>query len=104
MSESSEIVSVFILDKEYQINCPADEVDSLMESAEFLDHKMKEIKKNSAVYGLERIAVMAALNIANDYISQSSQSKEVNSLQTDDLRLLGHKVEQVIKRIKATQT
>lgn len=101
MNESPQTVSVTILEKEYQISCPPDEVDALMESAAFLDHRMKEIKKNSQVYGLERVAIMAALNIANDYISQSSQTSEISDVQEDSLKILAQKVDFAIKRIRA---
>lgn len=101
MNDGPQTVSVTILDKEYQISCPSDEVDALMESAAFLDHRMKEIKKNSQVYGLERVAIMAALNIANDYISQSNQTSEITGSQEDSLKILTQKVDFAIKRIKA---
>jgi cell division protein ZapA len=62
-------VSVKILEKEYQISCPAEARKSLLESAELLNAKMREIRDSGKVVGLDRIAVMAALNMANDLIT-----------------------------------
>ena len=68
MSEMFAHVNVKILEKEYQISCPAEERKSLIDSAEFLNNKMREIRDSGKVVGLDRIAVMAALNLANDLI------------------------------------
>lgn len=68
MNDAVTTVSVKILDKEYQVSCPADEVDALTTSARFLDEQMRSIRESGKVFGLDRIAVMAALNVANDYI------------------------------------
>jgi cell division protein ZapA len=61
-------VTVRILDKEYQVACPADEVDELTASARHLDKQMRTIRESGKVLGLDRMAVMAALNIAHDLL------------------------------------
>ena len=58
-----------ILEKEYQVNCGQDEVDQLTASARYLDAQMRGIRDSGKVLGLDRMAVMAALNIANDLLS-----------------------------------
>ena len=68
MSDMFAHVNVKILEKEYQISCPADERKALVDSAELLNHKMREIRDSGKVVGLDRIAVMAALNLANDLL------------------------------------
>ena len=65
---TSETITVSIFDKDYQVSCPADEVQALRDSAFYLDQKMREIKKSGSVLGLDRLAVMAALNITNDFL------------------------------------
>ena len=62
-------VSVKILEKEYHVACPPEERPALLESAEYLNRKMREIRDSGKVIGLERIAVMAALNIAHELLS-----------------------------------
>ena len=66
MTDNQARVSVRILEKEYHIVCPMEERSDLLDSAEFLNTKMREIRDSGKVVGLDRIAVIAALNLAND--------------------------------------
>lgn len=68
MIEEPMQVSIKILDKEYRIACEFHEQDDLRASARLLDHRMREIRQSGRVIGTDRIAVMAALNIAHDLI------------------------------------
>ena len=61
----SQTVTVRILDKDYHIACPVAESTNLERAAEYLDKKMREIRRAGKVIGAERIAVMAALNITH---------------------------------------
>ena len=74
MSEMFAHVNVKILEKDYQISCPANERKALIDSAELLNNKMREIRDSGKVVGLDRIAVMAALNLANELISTGDVS------------------------------
>lgn len=96
-----QTVTVSILDKDYQVSCGRDEVDALKKSASFLDEKMREIKTGSSVLGLDRIAVMAALNIANDLLTQSQKSDEVIASQASEIRNLSGKLDQALSRLRA---
>ena len=60
---SQQTVDIHILDKDYQVSCPPEETNALMESAKKLDVQMRLIRNNGSVMGVERIAVMAALNL-----------------------------------------
>jgi cell division protein ZapA len=102
MSEA-QTVTVSILDKDYQINCAPDEVAALRQSAQYLDDKMREIKSSSNVFGLDRIAVMAALNIANDLISQTQISDDVVTSQEGEIQSLTGKLDRAISRLKTEQ-
>ncbi|AFL75258.1 cell division protein ZapA [Thiocystis violascens] len=68
MSDEPLQVSIKILEKEYRIACAQHEQEDLKASARLLDHRMREIRQNGRVIGTDRIAVMAALNIAHDLI------------------------------------
>jgi len=70
---SEYTLTVTILDKDYQVSCPESEQESLLSSARFLDEKMQEIKESGNVIGLERIAVMAALNITHELLQEGSE-------------------------------
>ena len=71
MSDIYAHVSVKILEKEYQVACPAEEKADLMASAELLNRKMREIRDSGKVVGLDRVAVMAALNMANELLQRT---------------------------------
>jgi cell division protein ZapA len=73
-------VSVKILEKEYQVACPEDQVDALTASARLLDRQMSEIRDSGKIFGLDRIAVMAALNIANELLANQGQVAQVSEL------------------------
>lgn len=71
---SNNTVTVRILDKEYQVACPPEHEASLTEAARHLDDRMAEIRASGRVVGLDRIAVMAALNLAHDYLTGAATS------------------------------
>ena len=68
-------VTVNILDKDYQVSCPTEQEAELIVSASYLDKQMRSIRENGKVIGLERIAVMAALNISHELLQASEQSQ-----------------------------
>lgn len=81
-------VSVKILEKEYQVSCPDEEVDELAASARYLDAQMRAIRDSGKVLGLDRMAVMAALNISHDLLrTRNEQAGQSNALtrRTHDL-------------------
>ena len=84
-------LKIQILDKEYQVNCQPEEREALEYSAQLLNEKMDEIRQGSHIIGLERIAVMAALNLAHDLIRSQTTSQQdaqaSNILQSMDSKL-----------------
>ncbi len=78
MSEETVPVSVLILDKEYRIACRDEERESLLQTSHFLDQKMREIRNSGKVIGTDRIAVMAALNLAHDLLHHQNLSQTGN--------------------------
>jgi cell division protein ZapA len=70
-------VSVKILDKEYQVSCKQDEVDALTASARHVDQQMRQIRESGKVFGLDRIAVMTALNLANEMLQKHHTVNDV---------------------------
>jgi cell division protein ZapA len=91
-------VSVRLLDREYQVACPAEERSDLLDSAEYLDGKMREIRDSGKVVGLDRIAVIAALNIANELIKQRKQGTIVEGDLGSRLRSLRERVESALEK------
>ena len=78
MSANPTTVTVKILEKDYQVSCAPEEVDALTASARLLDNHMKAIREGGKVVGLDRIAVMAALNIANDFLRTDTENTEAD--------------------------
>ena len=102
MSEKSKntTVSVKILEKEYQVACPEDQVEALTASARLLDRQMSEIRDTGKVFGLDRIAVMAALNIANELIANKGQVAQVSELMDDKVTSLTERISAVLQEQK----
>ena len=69
MSEKAKTLDVNIMGRNYRVSCPDDEREALLAAVGYVDKKMTEIKTTSKVSGTERIAVMAALNIAHELLS-----------------------------------
>lgn len=96
MSQQIAQVSVRILDKEYQVACPAEERTDLLDSAEILNSKMREIRDSGRIVGLDRIAVMAALNMANDLIHAQARDQQLEGDISERLKLISDRVESVL--------
>ena len=62
-------LDVAIMGREFRVACPEEERESLLQAVTYLDRKMREIRDHGKVIGLERIAIMAALNITHDYLA-----------------------------------
>ena len=90
--DSSRPLSVRILEKEYFVACPADERTELLDSAELLNIRMKEIRDSGKIVGLDRIAVMAALNLAHEIIKLRSRDQVSEQDATHRLRNLRERV------------
>ena len=66
MSSTSEPVNIRVLDREYTVGCEPDERDSLLAAAKLLDQKMREIRGSNRMAAIDRVAVLAALNLAHE--------------------------------------
>jgi cell division protein ZapA len=96
MSEMYAHVSVKILEKEYQISCLASERNALLDSAEALNRKMREIRDGGKVVGLDRIAVMAALNMAHDLIQAETKDQAIENSLGTRLKIMADRVDSIL--------
>lgn len=96
MTEMYAHVSVRILEKEYQVACPASERTDLLDSAEILNAKMREIRDSGKVVGLDRIAVMAALNMANELLHARARDRELEGNVGQRIKLMADRVESAL--------
>jgi cell division protein ZapA len=86
-------VSVRIMEKEYVVACPYDERSALLDAAEFLNARMREIRDSGKVVGLDRIAVMAALNLAHEYLKGKDRESRLDNGVGQRMRALRERVE-----------
>jgi len=98
--ENPQAVSINILGKEYLVACPENERKELQTSADYLDRKMREIRDSGKVIGTDRIAVMAALNIAHELLHENGS--EIGLSQDIEGRIKGiqEKIEDALFRSK----
>jgi cell division protein ZapA len=68
MSEARSL-QITIMGRDFRVACPEEEQSGLLEAVDYLNKKMIEIRDTGKVIGLERIAIMAALNIAHELLS-----------------------------------
>ncbi len=67
-------LTVSLLGREFRVACPDGEEKQLLASADYLNRKLKEVRDTGKVVGNERIAIMAALNIAHEFMSKPSSA------------------------------
>ena len=100
MSKNTIPVSVHVMGKEYKISCPEGEHNSLLASAKHVDQSMKKIREGGKALGVERIAVMAAINIANEMLNNSGSigDNDAISAQIDTLQ---NSLDESLKKLKS---
>ena len=93
MSQDPTRVSVRILDRDYVIACAHEERPALLDAAEYLNGRMREVRDSGKVVGLDRIAVMVALNMANELLQLRGHDTRTVVETGDRLRALRERVE-----------
>lgn len=93
-------VSVRILDKEYQVACPEEERTALLESADFLNRRMKEIRDSGKVVGLDRMAVMVALNLTNELLQLRQAFEEIDDEVGDRARAMRQRMDDLLGAVR----
>jgi len=98
MTTELKTAEINILDKKFGVACQPDEEDDLRNSAQLLDSKMREIRRVGKIVGIDRIAVMAALNIAHDLLKAQHELKQYTSGTEEQLLRINEKIEQVLSQ------
>jgi cell division protein ZapA len=98
--KESATVTVRILEKEYFVSCPQDERADLIDSAEYLNKKMREIRDTGKVVGADRIAVMAALNMANELLRLRKLDQELQGAVSGRVKNMRERVETALQRTR----
>ena len=95
MSNKPQAVSVTIMGKEYRISCD-DEQEDLVYSAHQLNIQMCKMRDSGKITGSDRIAVMAALNLAHELQVLKNQNSKLSDTLDECLAKLSHKIENVL--------
>ena len=91
-------VSVRIMEKEYVVACPYEERSALLDAAEFLNARMREIRDTGKVVGLDRILVMAALNLAHEFLKGKDRESRLDNGVGQRVRALRERVEGALEK------
>jgi len=97
MNKKPQPVSLTIMGKEYKIACAPEEQSDLIKSAGQLDAQMRQMRDSGRVAGADRIAVMAALNLAHELQLMKSQNAALHKTLSECLTKMTHKIENVLE-------
>ncbi|NOQ77421.1 MAG: cell division protein ZapA [Methylococcaceae bacterium] len=99
MTASNKLVPVAIkiMGKDYRVACSEEEQETLIQAAHDLDSQMREIRDSGTVNSVDRIAVMAALNLTHELRQAQNQSTAPSGYISNQLTNLRHKIENVLE-------
>lgn len=89
------------MDKDYRVSCPDGEEETLRASADFLNDKLKDIRDRGSIIGSERIAIMAALNLAHELLNSQEYESGFNDLESR-VGNLQKKIDIALREIEVT--
>ncbi len=90
-------VTVKIMEKEFQIACPPDEQEALEASARMLNEHMKKVRESGKVFGADRIAIMAALNLTHELLQHKNESRNFGKTFSERITAIQNKVEAALQ-------
>lgn len=103
MNSPVKPITVTIMDKEYVVGCAEDEREALFASVEFLNRKLREQRDSGKVIGSERVSVMAALNIAHEYLDYRRRNDSVESEVGAGIERIQSKIKSALARGKLVE-
>ncbi len=92
MSDNVEPVRIRILDQEYTVACPPGEKDGLLGSAQLLDQRMRELRDGNRSTALDRLAVIAALNLTHELLQSQESARETERVVEDRVRMMEERI------------
>ena len=79
--ESKDIISLKIAGIDYQLYCPEEEQEALINAAEYLNKKIKKLKRQTKFLSVEKVALLAGLEITNEMMNESNKESSSNTEQ-----------------------
>ncbi len=101
MNDLQKTIAVKIMDREYRVKCPPENLRELQESARYLDKNMRNISKSPNILGLDRVAVLAALNITNDLLALKDQNNQIILEMEERIRQLHKQIQETLEKATA---
>lgn len=96
MSGTGEPVTVHILDREFHVGCTAEERPGVIAAARYLDERMREMRNAARTAGLDRIAILAALNICHELLNERERGSSEARHLAEKLQAINLKLERVL--------
>jgi cell division protein ZapA len=93
---NSEAVSIRILDREYTVGVEPDERDSLVAAARLLEQRMRDVRGANRMAAIDRVAVLAALNLAHELQQLRDENGRRERELTRTLDALQRKLDQFV--------
>jgi cell division protein ZapA len=103
MDDRALMLDVSILGREYRVACRESEREELLQAVQFLDRRMREIRDAGKIAGTERIAVMAALNIAHEFLGSKAGAPAARGFDTAGIERRISAMHSAIDRAMAEQ-
>jgi cell division protein ZapA len=92
-------LDVRILDREFRLAVDEEDKPRLLEAVRMVDDRMRHIRDNGRVSGLERIAIMAALQLAHEILGDNDTSAATRSAEAaQKIRRLSEEIDTEIRR------
>jgi cell division protein ZapA len=80
MTADAKGLQINVMGREFRVACTPEEQKALLEAVDYLNRKMQEIKDQGKITGMERIAIMAALNISHEFLTTRFGNFDVSEL------------------------
>lgn len=94
----TEPVSIKLVDREFRVACEPEERAGLLEAAEFLDQRMRKLRRVSKSPGFDRLAVLAAMDITHELLVLREQEQTQTGTLTDNLSRLRLRLEAALEQ------
>ena len=96
MSNVDHVLAITILDRTYQIKCMPEDAAQLRESARYLDQQMRQINQSSQSKNTERLAIVAALNITHELLSNKNQKNAYINAMHEQIKTLQLRIQKFL--------
>ena len=98
MSSDKNTTEITLLDRKYLIACPPHEQEDLFRAAHFLNQRMTDIRLGGKIFSMERLAILAALNITNEMLQRNDSGQHQSQISR-----LTEKLDQALVELEALQ-